>query len=683
MLKKIIGFSLLVATMTFAGPKGGIFIPRNGGYEGFIGNTHVFFDTRAGGTMSIVSGQWPNLEKIANLDMRFSISGSSEQNSHLSQSNDKSPDLIFIEEGNDRTGIRVKFKLYDTRNSYYGHGMTEIWMYPDGQIFVTCAATFEKKSEVTEAAVHIAISNKLITEKTDAPIEIASLQQRYIFARPSDSLLPGLGIYWRTGRMEHNTFIFRSSFGLKGAPYYFRWPDYFRQAYGTGFYPDSIKIGQDEICLCWPKMKPGTQDHSSFNALFRIAVSDESGIKKFVEAERKLLALEVKNGVIHGNLNGYNDLEGVYEVRKTANPVSISFPSDELARAVRVKIICLDRAGGIRTILDGKSVVPQLASEGGIADDPLAPIQKQPEGAADMALVTAQLSNMPHLLVLNEEKGVQFAYQTRSAMRNFGLFTTWGGRRYAGFTFSLVDGHARNMRSYGRSDWALTENLLTWFSFCGYTPDQVLSNLRDFVVEKNGPDEVRFRYASVNESEGAESQYIVTVPADSKAIRMIVKAEFTTLENWNYPEAQFFDVFPFRGVWPEDWWYDEVLWVTPDGRWKTLKTVQGTFEGDTTVQTFKGGGFFALYSSDRGNMLMLVKNFSPDLPADYIICGNYIDFHMDMRFTGPDGKPGKPSKGFKASVEYELALWGNSKTTRKQLIEIGKKSIAAGRLIIP
>jgi len=60
----------------------------------------------------------------------------------------------------------------------------------------------------------------------------------------------------------------------------------------------------------------------------------------------------------------------------------------------------------------------------------------------------------------------------------------------------MVDGHARNMRAYGKQDWALAENLLLWFLGCGFTPEQMLDQVRDLVILKNGPDEIAFKYTS-------------------------------------------------------------------------------------------------------------------------------------------------------------------------------------------
>jgi hypothetical protein len=211
----------------------------------------------------------------------------------------------------------------------------------------------------------------------------------------------------------------------------------------------------------------------------------------------------------------------------------------------------------------------------------------------------------------------------------------------------------------------------------------MIDQLRDFEVIKNGPDEIIYKYTSGNANDGARSEYTVRARADSPAMQISVGATFTVLEQWPYTSSQFFDVFPFRGVWTKDWWYPNVLWLTSDGKWKTMDTVKATYEGEKDLASITGGGFFSLYSADRGNMLMLTKNFKPALATEYVICGNYIDFHMDVKFTDAANKPLQPQKGFQSSVEYDLAIWGDKSLTRDRLIEIGKQSIKAGKLVLP
>ena len=678
----ILACLLLSLAAMAAPPRGGIFIPRNTGYEGRMGLAHVLFDRANGGVMSVVNGEWPNLQPLSQFSMVFNVQcANSDKASLVRQDFDHAPQFDFLEEGNDRIGMRVHFKLYDLANRYLGHGMTETWLYPNGEMYVTAGASFEgtEPVQVTESRLEGTLpAAYTLAAPATAPITVEEKEGTGKYALFTAPNLPGLAIYWRSKWKGFNTVVYR---GLgTGAPTYWRWPDYFCQAYGGGAYPKQLEAEPGKAIFRWPvDAKP-----KSFNALFRVAApANEEQAKAYVAAERDLVKMTVTGGVIHGNQNGYNDIEGAYELRKNADPMVVTLPADPAGRTIRVKAIALKKTGAVTAVLDGKSLVPQLSADGGIADDPLAPIHEQPEGAADMAMVTVKLTDKPQTLTFREVDGVQYTYQTRDAWREIDCFTTKGGGRNAGFRFSLIDGHNRDMRAYGHTDWALTENLLTWFTFCGYTPEQVMDQLRDFEVLKNGPDEAIFRYVSVNGTETGQSEFIVRVPADSPAMRMDVTATFTVLGPFPFNGVQFFDVFPFRGVWTQDWWYDEILWLMRDGRWKTMKTVSYKVDGDKKVESFAGGGFFGLYSSDRGNMLMLTKNFKPELPIEHIICGNYIDYHMTMKFPDVNGKPAYPTKGFTASMQYELAVWGDHRLTRKQLIDIGTKSLKANTLVLP
>lgn len=689
-------------------PVGGIFIPRNGGYEGFMGKSHVFIDAVSGGTLEIVNGEWPDHETLARLEMRFAVTETGGSKPvEVRQAFDHTPKIIFIEEGNDRIGVRIKFKLFDKGNLYYGYAMTETWMYPTGEMYLTVAACFEDSlahAEVTDARLSVRLSGKYdsVTPGTGSA-QPASLSTGRIL-KFDDKTLPGrrmtatgngqnpLSFYWRTGKMEPFSWPARQKFDSTaiGAPSYYRWPTYLPQAFpGTfsGKYLEALQYQREGIDFLWLDRIPANEVDPTFTALLRIAApGDAALVTDYVECEKKPVKLSVENGMVFAddqNAFGYVDNEGVYQIRKTGNPMVVTLPADSKRRTVRIKAICLDSCGAVVTKLDGKPVVPHLASEGGIADDPLAPIREASEGPADMALITVHLQDRPQKLTISEEDGVQFVYQTRDDWRNILCFSTKTGKRNSAFRFSLVDGRIRNMRKYGNREWALTENLLTWFKNCGQSPMDMIDRISDFRIVKNGPDEAIFYFRSMNANERAQSEYTVRVPADSPAVQLNVSTTFTVLKFWPYPTNQFFDVFPFRGVDPREWWYDSVLWLTPGGgtKWENTRTWQ--FEGDTDLTSITGDGFFALCSSDRGNMVMLNKNFKPLLPVHYSICGNYIDYHMDVHFLDGNGKPKPPEKGFTMSMEYDLALWGDRNTTREELIEMGKKSLKAKKLVFP
>ncbi|MBI4024276.1 MAG: hypothetical protein HY360_04795 [Verrucomicrobia bacterium] len=687
----------------------GGFISRNGGVEGRLGKSHIFLDATAGGVLGLVSGEWPKLTRIARLEARFTLRAPpTTAPLEVRQGFDRDAEVVFLEEGKERLGVRVRFKLYDAANVYHGHGVTEEWVYPNGEVFVACAASFENMAPAyangavtvnvskitgavqcavpTNAMDRVAvISGALMidcadTEKAAAsvtPFDDAHLPGRFIIINPGSD--KAVGVYWRSGKMAFNNYVSRPQ---GDSPTYYQWPSFLTQAYG-GHGLRQIRTSDGSLALDWMSEGFNPGPNPEFVALFRLtAGARETEVKSFIAAEREPLKLEVTGGVTHGNQNGYNDQEGVYEVRKNGDPLRITIPGSAPGGQARIKVVGLSGHGGVRATLDGKPVLPQLSAEGGIADDPLAPIREAPEGPADMAVINAPITGTPRVLELREESGVQLVYQRKDPQRNLACFTSHGDGRYAAFRFSLMDGVMRNMRAHGKRDWALTENLMHWFSYCGFTPEQMLNQIREFSVTKNGPEEAEFRYVSRNANDGAESEFVVRVPDSPTAMQIGVKARFTVRENWPYPEVQFFDVFPFRGVWPRDWWYDEVLWVAPDGRAKWLGAKSRAFGGDKDLDTLTGPMFLAMHSSDRGNMVMLVHNFKPELPVRYVICGNYLDFHMDVNFVGSDGKNATPHKGDTISTDYQLALWGDGKTTREQLIKLGRASLCKGSLAL-
>jgi hypothetical protein len=92
--------------------------------------------------------------------------------------------------------------------------------------------------------------------------------------------------------------------------------------------------------------------------------------------------------------------------------------------------------------------------------------------------------------------------------------------------------------------------------------------------------------------------------------------------------------------------------------------------------------FVALHASDRGNMVMLAHRFEPVVPVSYVICSNYIDFHMTVQFRDRAGNPAPPRPDDAVSMEYQLALWCDGSVTRDQLIELGLDSLRQDRLAI-
>ncbi len=659
----------------------GGFYPFNGGVEGRIGESRFAFSRWQGGVL-----EWRTLDGRSlgrgGWEGRVVLSDGRER--EVRQEWDRNPEIRFLEEGPLRIGGRCHFRLLDVEGTYHGNGMTEVWAYRDGQLFVTTCVMFE------DPAAHTGVTAAAwVIEAPGGPFRPMALSgheaplEGWIGWTNAPGAAP-FALYWRPKwTMEHRNFVNRTE---GGAPTYYRWPSYLFQHFpGFGAPMRLSPDGPNRTRMEWDTVKVVAKADPMFGAVFRLTAFPERA-PAFVLADREPVKFALEGGVVHVHPrfggSGYNDQEGAYEIRKTGNPLRIDIPQDPLGRTVRLKVVGLTGHAGVEVRLDGGQVLPQLAGDGGIADDPLAPIREFPEGPADMALVEVPLGLRNRVVEVWETRGIQLAYQNRDPWRSYCLFSDRTGSRWAGFRFSPLDGRIRSMRAYGQREYALGENFLTWFSFCGYTSLQIADQLERFQILENGPERVIFTYSSWNANRRVRSEFRVTVPGDSHWNRLHVEAAFTVLDSWPYSGVQFFDVFPFRGVNPDEWWYDEVLWMAPDGRQKWLRTRERTTEGDRELETFSGGGFFAFYSSDRGNMVMLTRNFNPELPVRHVICGNYIDFHMEVLFRDERNRPVSPPAGARVSMEYELALWGDRRANREQFLEIGRRSLRAGRLML-
>ena len=140
---------------------------------------------------------------------------------------------------------------------------------------------------------------------------------------------------------------------------------------------------------------------------------------------------------------------------------------------------------------------------------------------------------------------------------------------------------------------------------------------------------------------------------------------------------EFSDIFPYPSRLPETWFHNAVLFVQRD------KTgIKHSYRPDTSVQ---GGGesddaqlFYALYPTDRGNVLTLIKNLQhPEHKLHYSVCGNYIDVHVNL---DPGDAPVPAGTVFE--VEYICELYGDASISADELKQIGLRSLEAGDIVI-
>jgi hypothetical protein len=149
------------------------------------------------------------------------------------------------------------------------------------------------------------------------------------------------------------------------------------------------------------------------------------------------------------------------------------------------------------------------------------------------------------------------------------------------------------------------------------------------------------------------------------------------LEQWDDANVEFTDIFPYPSRLPETWFHDAVLFVQRD---RTM--IKYSYRPDTSCGT--GGDsddprlFYALYPSDRGNVLTLIDNPQhPDRKLHYSVCGNYIDIHVNL---APERAPVPAGEVF--DVRYVCELYGDGSTSADELKQIGLRSLEAGDIVI-
>jgi len=156
-----------------------------------------------------------------------------------------------------------------------------------------------------------------------------------------------------------------------------------------------------------------------------------------------------------------------------------------------------------------------------------------------------------------------------------------------------------------------------------------------------------------------------------------VRMRMTILEQWDDANVEFSDIFPYPSRLPETWFHDAVLFAQRD---QTM--IKYSYRPDTSFST--GGDsddsrlFYALYPSDRGNVLTLIDNPQhPDFKLHYSVCGNYVDIHVNFN---PGSAPVPAGEVFE--VSYVCELYGDGSTAVDELKQIGQRSLEVGDIVI-
>ena len=150
---------------------------------------------------------------------------------------------------------------------------------------------------------------------------------------------------------------------------------------------------------------------------------------------------------------------------------------------------------------------------------------------------------------------------------------------------------------------------LAFFASCGISKNQYCNDLRSWSIQENGPDNLSLYFNSVNTNRSAQSETWLRIPFNWPRPRLEVTMKFTTLKQWDDLNVEFSDIFPYPSRLPETWFHSAVLFVEPNGSF-----IKYNHRPDLSGGTAAGSPdklFYALFGSDRGNILTLIENPMP------------------------------------------------------------------------
>ena len=680
----------------------GVFITPGRFLKTEIGSVQAAFDREAGGALcfgEIGAERRISIGTRVRLDCTYSKDdGNYGQTVLLKQENDHAPRITFLEEGPERVALRVLYDLLDEAGHYHGDGLQEVWMYPEGDLFLTLGLRLVDQTAHTvvrdawfEVRADSGYSEAIVGTETFSRIPLSKDDgdQFFSFGRelPQKCLIlyrgqeRFLGVYWKNdvGRRP-----FQLDYGRP--PFYKKWPHLVDQW--------SVQPFEEQGWRLDPSAGLSLEQKKEMT---RIGVHWLRGAEREIGPRMDLIGLlalslsdnvdDLKRRIVHhqnpfrpevsgGEFRYYEEVDGAYEVIKTdPNGVHIAFPPDAYERTVRLKLFNLKGDGAIKVFRNGVLVQPQLVSYGDRTDDPLVPVMVHPHGSADEAILSFKLqSDGPTEVTLEETEGIHAAYQMRDCLRTIIPWRS-GNAGFGDLEFSLADGKARNIRKPGQKSEAVTEHPLYWFFGCAHSPFHYLNQLRGFSIIENGPDVVRFYYESANYGDRARSEYWVSIPYHREIFRMEVKSRFTALKQWDLPTIEFYDLFPFQTIDPSQWYYDYLLFI--DGIHPTRKVLTKKPNLKMNVLDFWGRCFFAFMASDRGDILTLVKNPHPeDIPMRASLCGHWIDLHLDIL---PEVLP--VPVGAVYEVETVVEIYGDNRTSDEDIEHIARQALETGEIL--
>ena len=656
------------------------------------------------------------LEELTRLSLQVELASGAE-NILLDQAFDPQPRLQIISQGASHVAARAFFTLFSSDGRPFGTGTMDLYLYA-GSLFLVPSLfldDLDPRLRVTRAGwmadvpggkAGLEIKGRRISPDTGRlfePFGRAGDDFYLTVSRPPHSFLR-LG--WLRNVYPNFLYVREIDKNPELDELYERWPPWISQRgqpLGWGADPSSgleatfSGAGLESLAILWARNAAQPIPAGGYKALNGILGLFWGPDEAEVESRWRCYGRPLRPSMEQGNFRFYNELEGLYEVDSGGGPVRMDLDcrNEAADRPFVFRFWNLEGKGGAVLKVNDEPVPLTLLNDGGLVEDPMVFIVKDATGPANTAVAafTTPRGKVSRV-VLERAAGMQFTYEMYSDLETY---EAWSDRCSDAplFVFHLREGTIYQARLPGRPEYAFFKLPLYWVKN-GVNPATFLNQVRDFKVEANGPDEIRFLLASTNLQGSALSTYTCRVPDDPSALRFEITAEFTPLDDGRrWTSLEYFDLYPFDGVSRRDFHYRDVVYLNRNGVFERVGTGAWDYqfklrEEPARLGSFadyaprQGPGTRVPHPSDgsvwilgdnprRGNILFRrgESRLSAGTEMHFTLCNAWVDIHNVLARSGQTLRSGE-------RVNLTVEVFGGSLPALAELQEMYRKA-AAGR----
>ena len=222
----------------------------------------------------------------------------------------------------------------------------------------------------------------------------------------------------------------------------------------------------------------------------------------------------------------FNHREGIYEISSPVDSLDLVFDNidGDIDLDLAVKVPIREHVA-VHAAVNGRKVTPALFVSA--PGDSAAGDQTEDEVVEQYAVIGIPVQNGGTArLTMNHAAGLRFMYRARSADEMYELRSPFDESPL--FRFSPATGMLSDLRRPGGETSMVKELSLGWK---GKDNGFDMTGVRTFLIEENGPGQVRFTWEAAADSGRGLSTATLTAPLDESVLSLNITTEFTPLDS--------------------------------------------------------------------------------------------------------------------------------------------------------